>query len=71
MQSRRDPDKNINRLYVAESTPSSTGFKSRSIVCRFDAGEIEALCEEHLRGALGVNGVSASVEESSRSSYLQ
>ena len=58
--SRRDPDKNINRLYVAESTPSSTGFKADHRL-PLRAGEIEAFARA-LAGALGVNGVSASVE---------
>jgi len=58
--SRRDPDKNINRLYVAESTPSSTGFKADHRL-PLRAGEIEAFARA-LAGALGVAGVSASVE---------
>jgi molybdopterin-containing oxidoreductase family iron-sulfur binding subunit len=51
---RRDPDKNINRMYVVESTPSPTGVKADHRL-PLRAGEIEGFA----RALAGVIGVSA------------
>ncbi len=50
---RRNPDANMNRLYVIESTPSSTGMKADHRL-PLRAGDIEALARA-LASAIGVN----------------
>jgi molybdopterin-containing oxidoreductase family iron-sulfur binding subunit len=50
---RRNPDASMNRLYVVESTPSSTGMKADHRL-PLRAGDIEAFARS-LASALGVN----------------
>src|ERR1700722_18594795 len=54
---RRNPDANMNRLYVIESTPSSTGMKAEHRL-PVKAGDIEAVARE-LAGAAGGSGGAA------------
>jgi molybdopterin-containing oxidoreductase family iron-sulfur binding subunit len=54
---RRNPDANMNRLYVIESTPSSTGMKADHRL-PVKAGDIEAVARE-LAGAAGGRGGAA------------
>jgi molybdopterin-containing oxidoreductase family iron-sulfur binding subunit len=66
---RRNPDANMNRLYVVESTPSSTGMKADHRLPMW-ASEIENFARA-LASAVGVNaGGSASGEEQSFVSAL-
>jgi len=66
---RRNPDANMNRLYVVESTPSSTGMKADHRLPMW-ASEIENFARA-LASAVGVNaGGSASCEEQSFVSAL-
>ncbi len=51
---RRNPDANMNRLYVVESTPSSTGMKADHRV-PMKAAEVENFARS-LATAVGVNG---------------
>src|ERR1039457_3948368 len=60
---RRNPDANMNRLYVVESTPSSTGMKADHRV-PLRAGDVETFARA-LGSAIGVNaGGGVSGEES-------
>src|SRR5208337_938682 len=52
---RRNPDANMNRLYVVESTPSSTGMKADHRV-PMRAGEIGNLASNIHMGLLGMTG---------------
>src|SRR5271163_3873453 len=52
--SRRNPDAEMSRLYVIESTPSSTGIKSDHRL-PLRAGEIES-CARTLASTMGANG---------------
>jgi len=65
---RRDPDKNINRLYVAESTPSSTGAKADHRL-PLRAAEVEGFARS-LAGALGVGGVGTSPAQAEQQKFL-
>jgi molybdopterin-containing oxidoreductase family iron-sulfur binding subunit len=55
---RRNPDANMNRLYVVESTPSSTGMKADHRL-PLRASEVENFTRA-LAGALGVNDAAGS-----------
>jgi MoCo/4Fe-4S cofactor protein with predicted Tat translocation signal len=55
---RRNPDANMNRLYVVESTPSSTGMKADHRL-PLRASEVENFTRA-LAGALGVNNAAGS-----------
>jgi MoCo/4Fe-4S cofactor protein with predicted Tat translocation signal len=60
---RRNPDANMNRLYVVESTPSSTGMKADHRL-PLRAGDVETVARA-LASAVGVNaGGGVSGEES-------
>ncbi|MGD0507617.1 MAG: TAT-variant-translocated molybdopterin oxidoreductase [Terriglobales bacterium] len=58
---RRDPDGNMNRLYVVESTPSSTGMKADHRL-PMRASEIEGFARG-LASAVGVNGAGSATGE--------
>src|SRR5712691_1842584 len=60
---RRNPDTNMNRLYVVESTPSSTGVKADNRL-PLRAVEIEGFARA-LATAIGINGVNAGKSVSS------
>ena len=60
---RRNPDANMTRLYVVESTPSSTGVKADNRL-PLRAVEIEAFTRP-LATAIGINGVNAGKSASS------
>ena len=60
---RRNPDANMNRLYVVESTPSSTGVKADNRL-PLRAVEIEGFARA-LAAAIGINGVNAGKSASS------
>ena len=60
---RRNPDSNMNRLYVVESTPSSTGVKADNRL-PLRAVEIEGFARA-LATAIGINGVNAGKSASS------
>ena len=60
---RRNPDANMNRLYVVESTPSSTGVKADNRL-PLRAVEIEGFARA-LATAIGINGVNAGKSASS------
>ncbi len=60
---RRDPDANMNRLYVIESTPSSTGMKADHRL-PVKAADVEGFARA-LASAVGVNSGGASGENQS------